>query len=99
MKDQALFSSKDKSKKIKVSSAAILLGALRVNSSRAQYISRLVQAVFENCFTDLVTVYAHKPRKYNAVPDPTANAEASLRLGTSLAAFFPCHRLNYFTCF
>ena len=30
MKHQALFSSKDKSKKIKVSSAAILLGALRV---------------------------------------------------------------------
>ena len=30
MKHQALFSSKDKSRKIKVSSAAILLGALRV---------------------------------------------------------------------
>ena len=30
MKYQAIFSSKDKSKKIKVSSAAILLGALRV---------------------------------------------------------------------
>ena len=30
MKHQALFSSKDKSKKIKVSSAAILLGSLRV---------------------------------------------------------------------
>ena len=32
MKHQALFSSKDKRKKIKVSSAAILLGALRVLS-------------------------------------------------------------------
>ena len=31
MKGQALFSSKDKSRKIKVSSSAILLGALRVN--------------------------------------------------------------------
>ena len=31
MKYQALFSSKDKSKNIKVLSAAILLGALRVN--------------------------------------------------------------------
>ena len=31
MKHQALFSSKDKSKSIKVSSAANLLGALRVN--------------------------------------------------------------------
>ena len=31
MKHQALFSSKDKSRKIKESSAAILLGALRVN--------------------------------------------------------------------
>ena len=31
MKHQALFSSKDKSKNIKVSSAAILLGTLRVN--------------------------------------------------------------------
>ena len=31
MKHQALFSPKDRSKKIKVSSAAILLGALRVN--------------------------------------------------------------------
>ena len=31
MKYQALFSLKDKSKKIKVSSAAILLGALRAN--------------------------------------------------------------------
>ena len=30
MKNQALFSSKDKSNKIKVSSAAVLLGALRV---------------------------------------------------------------------
>ena len=30
MKQQALFSSKDKTKKIKVSFAAILLGALRV---------------------------------------------------------------------
>ena len=30
MKHQALFSSKDKSKKIKVSSAAILFGAIRV---------------------------------------------------------------------
>ena len=30
MKHQALFSSKDKNKNIKVSSAAILLGALRV---------------------------------------------------------------------
>ena len=30
MKHQSLFSSKDKTKKIKVSSAAILLGALRV---------------------------------------------------------------------
>ena len=69
MKDQALFSSKDKSKKIKVLPAAILLGTLPVYSSRAQYIYRLVQAVFENCFTDLVTVYARKPQKYNAVPD------------------------------
>ena len=34
MKHQALFSLKDKSKKIKVSSAAILLGALRVNSDQ-----------------------------------------------------------------
>ena len=33
MKHQALFSSKDKSKKIKVSSAAILFGALRVKHS------------------------------------------------------------------
>ena len=33
IKHQALFSSKDKSKIIKVSSAAILLGVLRVNSS------------------------------------------------------------------
>ena len=31
MKNQALFSSKDKSKSIRMSSAAILLGALRVN--------------------------------------------------------------------
>ena len=31
MKNQTLFSSKDTSKTIKVSSAAILLGALRVN--------------------------------------------------------------------
>ena len=31
MKHQALFSSKDKSTKIKVSSAAILFGAIRVN--------------------------------------------------------------------
>ena len=31
MKHQALFSSKDKNKNIKVSSAAILLGALRIN--------------------------------------------------------------------
>ena len=33
MKNQALFTSKDKSKKIKMSSAAILFGALRVNCS------------------------------------------------------------------
>ena len=32
MKHQVLFFSKDKSKKIKESSAAILLGALRVNT-------------------------------------------------------------------
>ena len=32
MKNQALFSSKDKSKKIKMSSAAIFVGALKVNS-------------------------------------------------------------------
>ena len=31
MKNEALFSSKDKSKKIKISSAAILFGALWVN--------------------------------------------------------------------
>ena len=31
MKNQALFSAKDKSKKFKSSSAAILFGALRVN--------------------------------------------------------------------
>ena len=33
MKHQALFSSKDKSKKIEVLSAAILFGALSINSS------------------------------------------------------------------
>ena len=33
MKHQALYSSKDKSKNMKVSSAAIFLGALRVNNS------------------------------------------------------------------
>ena len=33
MKHQALFSSKDKSKKIEVSSVAILLGAVRVKLS------------------------------------------------------------------
>ena len=36
MKHQALFSSKDKSKKIKMSSAAILLGALRVKILKNQ---------------------------------------------------------------
>ena len=43
MKQQALFSSKDKSKKIKVLSAAILLGAFRVNTSvlSAKNVSKL----------------------------------------------------------
>ena len=35
MKNQALFSSEDKSKKNKMSSAAFLFGALRVNSQLA----------------------------------------------------------------
>ena len=38
MKHQALFASKDISKKIKVSSAAILLGALRVKVSLLPYL-------------------------------------------------------------
>ena len=38
MEHQALFSSKDKTKKIKVSSAAILLGALRVNPKMLKYL-------------------------------------------------------------
>ena len=44
MKHQALFSSKDKSKKIKVSSAAILLGALRVTVEKNAFPVKSVPA-------------------------------------------------------
>ena len=40
MKHQALFSSKDKSTNIKVLSAAILLGALRVNWSASLLVEK-----------------------------------------------------------
>ena len=43
MKNQALFSSKDKSKKIKVSSAAILLGSLRVKVNWYTYRKETLQ--------------------------------------------------------
>ena len=59
MKHQALFSSKDKSKKkkkIKVSSAALLLGCLRVKSSSAQKICVLIFYCPSVIFINLVPV-------------------------------------------
>ena len=50
MKNQAFFSSKDKSKKIKLLSAAILFGALRVNNQLLQLCTA------RTVFTILVTV-------------------------------------------
>ena len=48
MKNQALFSSKDKSKiKIKVSSAAILLGALRVKIVFLKNVSIHIKSLFK----------------------------------------------------
>ena len=50
MKHQALFSSKDKSKNIKVSSAATLLGPLRVNTTPKQQPTKFKYANFQNLF-------------------------------------------------
>ena len=47
MKNQALFYSKDKSKKNKMSSAAIFVGALKVKRQRnTQYVEHLLSTYF-----------------------------------------------------
>ena len=48
MKHQALFSSKDKSKTVKVLSAAILQGALRVHSERRLIMKILQVSLVQN---------------------------------------------------